>query len=453
MATRGSSVINGLMGSGATGPTGPTGPTGATGPVGFGLTGPTGSNVVGITLTNRFLVTSFSDGSTYSTLVQIYGATGNASYLLAISNIGTGVSLGYGVTGNNIQTRPIRFVNSSNTTFTVTDNTTSVDVNLLSSASGVTLPVSASTDRNLITFGSTGLPQRVSNTFGVTLPSDPTNVGVESVTFVSANIFELVRGGGWTGSTAAINSIGSGSGITCTINPTIAEFDGQMYGSSSRVFVADFRGSTGTIVVSDPPNDKRVYGFDLILSGALNPDILTNRFSSNVKWSLNRTPCFSFGTGAPGLTCDMKISFFGLGGTTAWYASAIPTSSRCNTKQLFDIDCIPQLNFLPPSGSLSLGSTGACCGVDGSCTEMYADNCVGFFHGIGTTCGATYDSICDKVGACCVFEVDYNCYDYLTCTECLALGISGSVTTQFAGKYTTCNDVDCTVLSTNTSTT
>jgi hypothetical protein len=192
-----------------------------------------------------------------------------------------------------------------------------------------------------------------------------------------------------------------------------------------------------------------VYGFDLILSGALNPDILTNRFSSNIKWSLNRTPCFTF----DGVTCDMKISFFGLGGTTAWYASAIPTSSQCTTKQLFDSNCISPENFLPPSGSLSLGSTGACCGVDGTCREMYADNCVGFFHGVGTTCGATYDSICDKVGACCVFEVDYRCYDYLTCTECLALGISGSVTTQFAGKYTTCNDIDCTVLSINTSTT
>ena len=266
---------------------------------------------------------------------------------------------------------------------------------------------------------------------------------MQSVGFVNANIFEIVRGGGWTGSTGAIGCTATVVGITCTIDPTFREFDGQMYGSSSRVFVTDFRGSTGTIVVNNPPNDNKVYGFDLLLSGAVNPELISNRFSSNIKWSLNRAPCFSF----DGTTCDMKISFFGLGGTTAWYASAIPTSTRCTDIKMFDSNCISPNTFTSGSSTFKeLGFTGACCKADGTCQETYAENCVGFFHGIGTTCGATYDSICDKIGACCVLDVTYNCYDYLSCTDCLALGISGSVTTQFAGKYTTCADVDCSIL-------
>lgn len=433
--------------------TGPTGSTGSTGPAGLGLTGSTGSSITGITLVDRYLITTFSDGSTYSTSTQIYGATGNASYLLGFSNIGTGVSLGYGTTGSgvqsrptNLQLRPIRFVNTTNATFSVMDGPEYVDINFQINSPGVTLVNSVSTERNLIKFNSSGKLERVSDTFGITLPSDPTNVGVESVGFVNANIFEIIRGGGWTGSTGAIGCTATVLGITCSIDPTFREFDGQMYGSSSRVFVTDFRGSTGTIIINNPPNDNKVYGFDLLLSGALNPQLISNRFSSNIKWSLNRPPCFSF----DGITCDMKISFFGLGGTTSWYASAISTSSRCTDNQIFDSNCISPSEFTSGSSTFKeLGYVGACCKVDGTCQETYAENCVGFFHGIGTTCGATYDSICDKVGACCVFDTAYRCYDYLSCTDCLALGVSGSVTTQFAGKYTTCFDIDCNILRNN----
>ena len=451
MSIIGSSVVaNIYSGFSITGPTGPTGPTGATGPTGpgnYGLTGFTGISIVGISLVDRYIITSFSDGTTYGTSSRAFGKTGAGVYKIGVSNIGTGVSLGYGVSGVTLQIRPIRFVNNSSGVLSVLSTTNTHDITLTSSSSGITLVSSASTDRNFLNFNSSGKATRVPNTFGTTLPSDPTNSAVSGVKFVSANIFELVRGGGWTGSTGAINCIGSGSGITCTLDPTVKEFDGKMYGSKSHVYVTDFRGSTGSIVLVNPPDDNKVYGFDLILSNALNPSPISDRFSSNIKWSRNTVPCFSF----EGTTCDMKISFFGLGGTTSWYASVMPTSSRCPGVSLFDGNCSKQANnFVSGSQTYKLlGDYGACCKSDGTCQETYASDCVGFFHGVGTTCGATYDSICNKIGACCVFGVTYSCYDYLTCSECLSLGIGGSITTQFAGKYTTCLDVDCGILSQN----
>ena len=59
------------FGKGATGITGPTGPRGITGPTGpMGNPGPrgaTGKSVVGVSLSNRHVLTTFSDGTTYQT--------------------------------------------------------------------------------------------------------------------------------------------------------------------------------------------------------------------------------------------------------------------------------------------------------------------------------------------------------------------------------------------------
>jgi len=91
------------------GVTGNTGPAGNTGPDGLGLTGNTGPNVIGITLIDRYIVTAFSDGTTYSTSNVVVGQTGGFTYVVDFLNMGSGISMGYAVTGTDeLILRPIK---------------------------------------------------------------------------------------------------------------------------------------------------------------------------------------------------------------------------------------------------------------------------------------------------------------------------------------------------------
>jgi len=223
-----------------------------------------------------------------------------------------------------------------------------------------------------------------------------------------------------------------------------------MFGSKSHVYYLDFFNgafaSEVSIVLKPVPVNNQVYAFDLLITGAKNRTTKANTFSSNIKWPMDRMPCLSFDT----TVCYQKITFFGLGGTTLWYGTSEPSLSSCTPKQLYDLDCLSPNNFTSGgSGYDNLGDFGACCSVDGSCNEVYASECIGYFHGIGTTCGSQYDSICNKFGACCTSGELDTCYDNLTCLQCMLLGVSSSISTQFAGRYTTCQDVDCTVLDQN----
>lgn len=417
-----------------TGGTGPTGPTGATGATGFGLTGNTGANIVGITLVDRYIVTTFSDGSTYGTPTKIYGKTGPAQYVVDVKNLGTGISLAYGVSGSDILLRPIKFINNSNSTVSINQNANVIEITLNNISSGLTVASSSSTDRNFIKFNSSGAVVRIPNTFGVTY-DNTTRSDVQSVKFVNANVFEKVRGIGYTGNTAAVYCQHSITGITCTFNPFAEEYNKIMFGSKTKAYVADFEGNTGTIVVNDYTDDGNVYGFDIILSNTKNPTNLDNRFSSNIKWANNRPPCLSY----DGITCDMRVSLFGLQGK--WYATAAPIS-KCLTT-LFDPNCSA---VAPNKSSFKSSILGACCKSDGSCVQTISSDCSGFFHGAGTTCGATYDSICNKPGVCCrktvINGVEYisSISDQLTCSDCL--GITGAETA-FAGNYTTLETTNC----------
>jgi len=435
----GSSVITQLGASySVTGPTGPTGPVGVTGPAGYGLTGFSGPNIVGITLINRYVVTAFSNGKTASSVNQIYGATGNAVYDLAFYNIGTGISFAYGITGTDLQLRPIRFVNNSNSILSVTDAGNYVEINLQNVSQGVTVESSTSVQKNLLKFNSLGSLVRVSNTSGNTYDNDSTNPKVNSVNFINANVFEYVRGAGFTGATAAINCEHSTAGVTCTFNPFAAEYNELMFGSRAKVFVADFYGNTGSIIVNDYPSDGNVYGFDLIISNAKNPKNLSTRFSSNIKWVQNEPPCLS----VDGVTCDMKVAMFGIDGT--WYATAIPLTHRC-ADTLYASLCSTTGNLLLQSYGDEI--LGACCKKDGTCVETAAFLCDGFFHGIGTVCGSATDSICDKPGACCRettssgVPVRAPIPGELTCKECLSR--LGTEVVKYAGNASKISTVNC----------
>ena len=443
MSTIGSSVVSELSSENSSvGPTGPTGPTGPIGPIGSGATGATGNSVIGISLVDRYIITTFFDGTTYGTSTQAIGKTGDGLVKLDFSNIGTGNSLGYSITNNKtLAIRPIVFLENENSKYNINLNSenNAYDINLITNSSGITL-LAGSSSNKLLTFNSTGKPQTLNNT----------SINEYGVNFVSANIFEFVRGGGWTGSTGAINCFGSVSGITCILNPCVPEY-GKMYGSKSHVYYTNFRGMTASIGIINPPNDKRVYGFDLFVRNALNPTNISDRFGDNIKWSLNRAPCFSFA----GTTCDLKLSFFGLGGSTCWYGSAVAipnlNNKTCPGLSLFDSNCEGSSSFVEAGSAVpkNINDIGACCSVDGLCVETYASECSGFFHGAGTTCGNINNSICNKIGACCVYMPSYSCYDYLTCTECLALGYDSSISTFFGGNFSNCKNVNCLEISNN----
>jgi len=413
------------------GVTGATGPIGITGLNGLGLTGNTGPNIIGITLINKYLVTAFSDGTTYSTSTTIYGPTGGYDYVVDFKNIGSGVSLGYSITGTNeLLIRPLRIQNNTSNNLIISTSPNDITVNLsLIGGSGVTLIANSNfTDANLLKF-TDGKLRRVGATRGVTSGTN-TFYGLE---FVNSNLFERVRGMGWTGTTSAVNCVITNVGITCDVNPFREEYDGLMYGSTSKIFVGDFNGYTGSINIAACPSDGNAYGFEMYLSNAFNPAVLTNRFTSSspIKWPLNKVPCFA----VDGVTCDMRVSFFGLQGI--WYATAKSINdSKCQNGDMFFNNCnsTQQLvaNFIPVIG--------ACCYADGTCVQTTASNCFGYFHGIGTTCGNTYDSICNKPGACCVQllqDLGTNCFE-MTCSECIGISLAS-----YAGNYTKCKDTVC----------
>ena len=87
--------------SGPTGPTGSTGPDGNTGPAGStGPTGSTGANIIGMTLSERNIITTFEDG-TFQLGNNINGAAGNYSIFASAESAGE-LSVFYGLTFDTI---------------------------------------------------------------------------------------------------------------------------------------------------------------------------------------------------------------------------------------------------------------------------------------------------------------------------------------------------------------
>lgn len=432
------------------GGTGPTGPTGNTGPAGIGLTGNTGYGIAGITLVNRYVVTTFTDGTSYSTPLQVYGATGSVNYLIDYSNIGTGITIGHSINSSgDLVVRPITFVNNTDGRLVIQSDPNKININLQPSvSSGITLQSITDTSSFLLKFKNKKL-SRIGNAKGVT-GLDGSDIGLR---FINANIFERVRGMGWTGSTGAVYCQQTANGITCTLNPFVAEYDGLMYGLKSRIFVGDFNGSTGSLVVAPVPNDGNAYGIEIHLKNCKNPSLLNNRFISNssIYWPLNKPPCFSI----DGVTCDIRVTMFGI--NNKWYATAKSTTEFCSGNTLFYSNC----SSIPPS-SQYIGYNeqilGACCKSDGTCEQTIPSLCSGYFNGFGTTCGNTYDSICNKPGACCFSGKDststkdtqtnkFTSLEFcseITCFECINYNSAETLyKTRFAGVGTKCSDTKC----------
>lgn len=480
----GSSSVTKLSGSfSVTGPTGPTGPKGPTGSTGSGNTGNTGPNVIGVSLVNGSLITSFSNGSTFGTTTKITGNTGNSEYYVGFKNLGTGLSLIAGVSigirtlisapqafMSYVNIRPIRIINNSNSLFIQEQINAPSLINYLGSSGQPTLSyvglnliylsgLTTSTntgDVNFVKFTENKVLEKISNTIGVTVNNNSIPA-LSGVIFNNANLFERVRGGGYTGTTLAVNCEASADGITCTVNPFVAEYNDIMFGSSGKVFVLDYSKNKAKVVIPNPPVDNKAYSFDLIIKQATNPTNLNERFSNNIKWAKNVPPCFS----VDGTICDLKITFYGINGI--WYASVTPLTSSCGDN-LYKTNCstsnvrrpgtdinsgiidLFSIDVVPLFATSNIGITGACCKADGTCEATTESACVGFFHGAGTTCGETYDFICNKPGVCCRqsiingIKVTGVLSQELTCTECLSL--TGQ-NVKFAGNYTTSEQINC----------
>jgi hypothetical protein len=449
----------------ARGVTGNTGPTGPTGPQGTGLTGNTGINVVGVTLIDRSVFTTFSDGTTYTTPNTAIGGTGTYTYLIDYLNSGSGVSLAHSVTGSSLVLRPIRISTTDQNKVLITTEADKVTVNVSpKTISGLTLNALSESDSNLFLLKLTG------NKFRRT-QFKPQEVSTTGVGVPMAHFFERVRGMGWTGSTAAVNCVSTTSGITCTLNPFVLENDAHMFNMRSKVFVGDFEGNTASIIIAPCPTTNEAYSFDLYINNAKNPTALSNRFTSSspILWPRNKIPCFEVAGGVPTIGgCDLKVTFFGLNGV--WYATTNLLGTTCShlvgqEKIVFSPNCfVLSAGALPNGGdenvrggevplsffvgvySTDSSIQGACCKRDGTCEITNAYLCDGYFHGYGTTCGATYSSICDKVGACCVNpgygNNVYTC-NQLSCIDCV--GITGGI---YAGNDTLCTTTDCSIIAT-----
>lgn len=448
------------------GPTGPTGPIGPTGFRGPGLTGNTGANVIGITLINRQIFTTFINGATAVASGIAIGTTGNYNYLLDYLNSGSGVSLAHSISGDVLKIRPIRISTTTNNKFLISSEPDKISVNIApKTISGLTLRnlVNEDTNSYLVSYNNTRFirtriaPQKFSNT----------GVGIEM-----SNLFERVRGMGWTGSTGAVYCVSSPSGITCTVNPFVYENDEHMFNMRSKTFIGDFEGNTASIVIpACPTTDNTAYSFEMYIYNAKNPTNLSERFisASPIKWPQNNIPCFStsfIASPIPGITvgnCDLRVTFFGLNG--AWYATTKVLGITCSGTAVgapvfslptCQVTVIPfttgtnrqtdqegQFFFPTYLYTLSTDSSilGACCKSDGTCSITNAYLCDGFFHGYGTTCGSTTDSICNKIGACCIdsgYGSSVRICEDLSCTECI--GITGSI---YGGNDSTCYGISC----------
>lgn len=465
---------------GVTGNTGPTGPTGFQGP---GLTGNTGPAVAGITLIDRFIFTTFSNGNGFTTPNVAIGKTGSYNYLVDFLNSGSGASLAHSITGSELSLRPIRISTTEQNKILITTESDKITVNVApKTISGLTLNSMVSTDLNsfLLEFSSGSTKFRRTQI----KPQEYSSAGVA---IPMANLFERVRGMGWTGSTAAVNCISTVRGTTCSVNPFVYENDEHMFNTRSKIFVGDFEGTTASIIIPPCPTTNEVHAFDMYISNAKNPANLVDRFisSSPIRWPGNRTPCFTTTvSGAqvaqfnPG-PCNLRITFFGIDGI--WYGTSRLLTTTCsntvvngglsvplmllpncshntdvnnlappntggNGERGIDEQDIQQFISLSPLYTYSPNSTilGACCRADGTCEITNPYLCEGYFHGYGTTCGATFNSICNKFGACCINSgygnSIYHCEE-LSCTQCL--GISGAV---YAGNQTACSGVSCSIV-------
>lgn len=432
---QGSSTIALAGGSGITGntgPTGPTGSTGSTGPIGpTGSTGPTGAGISGseIDRVDGFIKVTFDNGVQFTSSNVVKGPSGGSEQLSIVGeNLGSGITIfSEKISDTDLRLRSIR-AGDGYPTFRVTTDNDSVILNFdLDSTSYIN--VSGVTYQNSL-IGVTGNNEFFSIKNTKYTPSS------NSVSFVSKDYRERAIDITERKTAETIEGVG---GFTFEINP-----------DEARVFAIDLTDESSappvSFFINSPSSIETSQSFTLIVKGATGTSPATSRFRADngVKFPFNIQPCFS---GAEGNSADI-FNFFWLG--SEWYGNIV----KWGSSEIDPFDC----NDLDPIGGgigdsgfnrYAQGITGACCtGVTCEITEMYL--CSGYFHGVGTTCGAmgtTSGGICDQNGACCIENTESGSLicNELTANQCINFGNRDGIDSVFHGNESICDRVDCTV--------
>ena len=469
-------VINGSSYFRAIGGTEVTGPTGATGYSPIGATGNTGGDITEITYTGDVLSTVFTwiDGSTSGiTAGGVKGATGNT--WIEIDGGNTGTIFG-GVTIFKEKVSEIEIVLR---TIEVTGDATQISqtdddivilydqgffgyINATAGNVGELVGTDASVTRQLR--GITGA------TYNETLNA----VDVQLKNYKEKSKY-LVFG---TSPTDDIYNAGeTGSPLyMINMNPNDAKvFEIDMkqeeltedYGITGPISPIEFPdavfGYTGNIQTASTNVSK---AFTLIVHGATYSNQNNYQFQ-NVVWPFGNQPCFSGEVDIFNffwLPCDSCT------GGAAWHGNIVqwksPTTIIISGTENDPFFCHDQseaagtfLNL--PEGRVDfpgserqpfgiIGATGACCNGGGECVHLPEVLCKGYYHGAGTTCGATSGntgSICfNDTGSCCAYYTKTDtieCFDKFTSNDCINLGNVSNIETYFGGIDTTCRDRDC----------
>jgi hypothetical protein len=433
--------------AGITGPAGPTGATGATaGASGAaGATGATGSPIRGTTGIDRdsfgFLRVTFDNGYFLSSENPIKGPSGGIELL----NIyGTNLTGGAGVTvfdervsNNDLKIRSIESGTPDSISVYTTSDKVIIEYNLESSGYANIL--------GGVTFADSLIAISESSGAGTTLYSIPNtkyNKDTTSISFTSKDYKEKALDITERKFSQTIEDI---DGFTFAINP-----------DEARVFSVDLTDRTPEEVpapvifrLDAPSSTTTSQSFTLIVKGATGTSPSTSRFYSNdglVLFPYNNVPCFG-GVDVPDI-----FNFFWMG--SYWYGNLVNWGSEIGTATIQPFDCNA---LLPANGgnnegflrSFQQGITGACC-TGTTCEITDASSCVGYFHGVGTTCGSvgtTAGGICDQFGACCIELVDSNSLicGQLHANQCINFGITGAknINTVFHGNETECERINC----------
>ena len=428
----GSSRISILGATAATGPTGnagPTGPTGNTGPVVPGPTGNTGASITGFVYSNYYLYVTFDNGVELVSGKQIKGPTGPTIVAPTGDNRGAGVTVFKSVsTLNGITLRSIQ--SEDENILQVYQTETEIVVNFDDDVieSGYLNITGTTYENSLVSFDSVGNPTSVKDTRYVPQKG--------SLEFVSSDYREKAVDITSTRENVVVEGT---AGYKFIINPEQAKL------FKTDVTVTGLCNAGCPVLFDVQPPSSPQYGtsFTLIVKGATGTTPLTERFSENVVFPFNKTPCFSGGI-------DI-LNFFWVpnrwyGNLVKWDNSSGNTAFGCNDLDLYagDNSDNPFGRFAAPS----TGITGACCLGNGDCTISTYAGCSGYFHGVGTTCGNTGNTgggICNQYGACCVYNKIYGSIEckILTCDECITLGLQNNIQTTYHGNGSKCESVFC----------
>ena len=463
MAYLGSSSVNRLSSSGIgnTGPTGDAGPRGVTGNP--GPTGNTGASIIGatgITLVGRYITTYFNNGTVYGVTGQAIGATGNRQYKIDFSNSGTGYSLGFSASNGILKLRTIQFSN-----VIVNDSGSIVTLNGSVPSTGISA-TGANNNYNLVKFDAAGNLRGITGATGIVDASGAVN----KFSFVMANVFETARGisfsEGITNNNIKLAKVVGGFDII--IDPFTTETGGIRPAHAPKTFYLNLISSGGTAGVLNGltlqvptgwnSTSNKVYTVQLLVTNSkANPSIDKPKITSTVPiiWPNNTKPCISVTNS--GVTCDVLMTFFYVKGNI--YASSnILASSKtdCSTSNVYASSCATKMLFTGESISLddrqakalfttpNYSGVGACCTENDTCEVVDIQNCYGFFHGYGTTCGSTGSYACQKRGACCVDDgINQICYDDMSVQDCMNLRSIPGIVSNFSGEDLQCSEIIC----------